>query len=511
MEGTLPPEVAQRKWEAREMRRTRSIARLLEERRLVEFMDEQEKAAAQKASNIQQAVEKAVAKENARLQELDRRAENKQAARDAQNAMLAKRRIGLQERRDRMFEISQLRETNKKQAEARRRYELEQERMVRTGRLVQNKQVQDEERHMRFDERQRRFQALQDKKVADAAELARHRAELADERQRKRQVTIQERQAADARRREMLAVGLKRRADVGSELREARAHAARLRLIEAKQARLEKVANVERSRRRAAFKAEQTRCKLEQGDTEYKQKKQLEGALDRLRTARRRERLITQHKRDQEDELSERQLSPGPGQYHVASTLKGGFGFSSSKLKNVFEQEAARAQALPGPGDSQNVEFKGPSGGGFSTAKPKSDIEVKMALAAQMPAPGEAQNVKYRPKAGGSFSNAKVKSDIEVMMDRAAALPGPSAYAVEGSFKARPMKLSQVQALFKTKVLKKTAMDIAAEGFAGGNKTMLSSLRKNRFKMLGRRLSASFDDHLGQANGEGGVEDEGAV
>ena len=44
----------------------------------------------------------------------------------------------------------------------------------------------------------------------------------------------------------------------------------------------------------------------------------------------------------------------------------------------------------------------------------------------------------------------------------------------------------QLRKKFKTKVLKKSAFDAAAEQFAAGNKSLLSSLRKSRFQKLGQ-------------------------
>ena len=59
--------------------------------------------------------------------------------------------------------------------------------------------------------------------------------------------------------------------------------------------------------------------------------------------------------------------------------------------------------------------------------------------------------------------------------------------------------MDELRKVIKTKVLAKSAFDLAAEKFAMDNKSLLAGLRKARFKELGRRLSQELDAGMAAA------------
>ena len=59
--------------------------------------------------------------------------------------------------------------------------------------------------------------------------------------------------------------------------------------------------------------------------------------------------------------------------------------------------------------------------------------------------------------------------------------------------------MDELRKAFKTKVLAKSAFDLAAEKFAMGNKSLLSGLRKARFQNLDRRLSQELQAGIAAA------------
>ena len=148
---------------------------------------------------------------------------------------------------------------------------------------------------------------------------------------------------------------------------------------------------------------------------------------------------------------------------------------------------------VPAPGQRQAIEYELQKGGKFSEAKPKSDIEWRMLKAAEIPAPGQRQNIATQGTSGGKFNMGKSKSEVEWAIHRAKTVPGAGEYSVPSSFQAAPRRIDDLRKAFKTKVLKKSAFDTAAEQFAAGNKGLLSSLRKARFEKLGRRLSQDLE------------------
>eukprot|EP00937_MAST-01D_sp_MAST-1D-sp2_P002920 g2920.t1 len=492
----LPEEAARRQWERAEERRVLQLARVLEEKQVAGLMAKQDAEAASRRSGLHEELEHAVKAEEARISGIQKRAAAKQGVLDAQNRRLVSRRQRLQDRAELVQAQALMVKERKAEALKARRFKLEQDGMVRKARREEQQRASEEQRHLDADAKKAAFDARIAARMAAKRDAKEGKNARLHERARARQAIIEQHKAAREAKRRALQEMLEGHDAVIQQQVDARNHERRLRALEARAQRMEKVANVERSRRKHAFKQGQTRRAVAQENEEWAQRQQLRRALERVRQHAASRELVRQHQRKAADLETERHVTPGPGQYHVPSSLKGGFGFSNYSPKGYIELQQAIARQLPAPGQRQDIDYTLPETGAFNTAaKPKSDIEWSMLRAAELPAPGERQKTELQLQAGGAFSTAKPKSDIDWAMQRAAELPGAGEYNVPDNpaFAPPAKSIAELREKFRSKVLKKTAFEMAAEGFAGENKGLLSKLRKTRFQNLGRKMSQEFD------------------
>lgn len=147
----------------------------------------------------------------------------------------------------------------------------------------------------------------------------------------------------------------------------------------------------------------------------------------------------------------QRDITPGPGEYDLPSTLtETGGTFNMSKPKNEFELAQYRAKDIPAPGDYFNIDTASTlvkSGGSWSKYKPKSDVELSMDRARQMPGPGEYKIVLKPDTVSVSFGDAEPMSEIERVMLNASRSPAPGASQPDNVPK-RPKKLKNLQKQF---------------------------------------------------------------
>eukprot|EP00936_MAST-01D_sp_MAST-1D-sp1_P002330 g2330.t1 len=434
----VPIETARRKLAQHEERRVEHLARLLEEHAVVQLIEAQEREAANEQSRMEKELNEAVAAEEKRIATIKRRADAKQRVQDIQNDQLRARREMLQDRaaaRQELFKIKQQEEI--KQGAARRAKAFA-DSEARKQRLKANKDSRNAGRHARFEKREADF-LLRTKQRKDAqnAKEAAKRAML-QTRLMQRQAVIESQRQERAMATMRLHAKLSKRNDQIEQQVKERKLALEIAKLEKRDARDLKRANVERSKRRHDFKREQSRLKLKEKSDVAKKRTELKDALTNVRRTAAAKELILLHRRREADSKTERHSSPGPGQYSLPSTLRGGGLSLPTGGASYLEQLMKRAAEEPGPGARQNITWQGSSGGTFNLSQPKSDIEIKMYNASQLPAPGENQDISFQQKTGGAFNLSRKLNDVE------SAGPGPGDYDVPSDFKAAAKRIDQV-------------------------------------------------------------------
>mmetsp|Transcript_146357 Transcript_146357/g.355208 ORF Transcript_146357/g.355208 Transcript_146357/m.355208 type:complete len:639 (+) Transcript_146357:392-2308(+) len=185
--------------------------------------------------------------------------------------------------------------------------------------------------------------------------------------------------------------------------------------------------------------------------------RELREAIEDDRRAKKKEQIIMIDKWKEQNAL-ERNVTPGPGEYHVEQgPLPAGGTWGKHKPKSDVEWQIYRAAQIPGPGEYDLPTTLAPAGGTWGKHKPKSDVEWQMYRASQIPGPGA-----YKPRelSGGAavrFGDHDPPSQLEQVIRRAKDSPGPGAYSGE-IMPHEKRKLKDIQ-----KQLKLLAMDMDGE------------------------------------------------
>lgn len=159
--------------------------------------------------------------------------------------------------------------------------------------------------------------------------------------------------------------------------------------------------------------------------------RELREAIEDDRRAKKKEQIIEIDNWKEATAL-ERNVTPGPGEYHVEQgPLPAGGTWGKHNPKSDVEWQIYRAAQIPGPGEYDLPTTLAPAGGTWGKHKPKSDVEWQMYRAAQIPGPGA-----YQPRAlsGGAavrFGDHDPPSQLEQVIRRAKDSPGPGAYSGE--------------------------------------------------------------------------------
>ena len=429
--------------------RVPQLARVLEERKVCVFMHACDVERAQKKSRAHHELEEAVAAEEARIKLVGDRAAAKQKVADTENDMLKER---LKEHAD-VMRVREMRD-----AVAAERVEKERQRVVylaeqRAANLerVKEQMIQKDlarqracmQKIARDDERVEAVlaakQADLDAKNARAAVRAAKREKVAadqEARVHKAKADMQEsqdrRDNALAMKRQKFSDDLDRR----TALRKFREQ--------------DKKDNVERIRRKQQFRMEQTKLKLLERAEELQHRAELELALQDVRSRATAAEIIRQHRQTALNATYERNVTPGPGQYHIPTTLKGGFAMSDARPKSDVEWAMLRAAAIPGPGAHDTFVPKVEAGIKFNDSNSLSDIDVAMLRASRLPAPGERQTTKFETAKTGKWGKSSAPSQLESQILKASREPGPGEYYTHSTVERKT--LAQVRRRARTRM-----------------------------------------------------------
>ena len=199
---------------------------------------------------------------------------------------------------------------------------------------------------------------------------------------------------------------------------------------------MDKLENVARMRRQNDYERELMAQKIKAGSYRAKTSTELQDALHAERGRVRKRHIIAKHEA-RAGKVFEKDITPGPGEYQIASALSTfGARIGRENPKSDIEWIMLRAAELPGPDAYQSSVYK-PTGPAprFSTAIVPSDIEWKIMRAPLTPGPGQyaAPIDKYESDTPAvHFSNFRPKSEIDWIIHRASETPGPSSYNLSG-------------------------------------------------------------------------------
>lgn len=198
--------------------------------------------------------------------------------------------------------------------------------------------------------------------------------------------------------------------------------------------------NAERVRKEKEFKYKMMMSKIAKS---YEKMEHLREMRDAIQAERRHQKALEIIRVDEwkaQTQL-EKDVTPGPGEYVVPTTIgtQGGGTWGKHKPKSDLEWQMIRAAAVPGPGQYRLKKKDIIPGGTWGNYNAKSDLEWKIYYASQMPGPSD-----YKPtvdplgQKGVVFSTTQTPSAIEELIRRKAQEPGPADYSTAQMPVAKP-------------------------------------------------------------------------
>eukprot|EP00942_MAST-04A_sp_MAST-4A-sp1_P003775 g3775.t1 len=213
----------------------------------------------------------------------------------------------------------------------------------------------------------------------------------------------------------------------------------------------QRVENVARAKKEQEYRNSVMIKKMKMSWDRMNRMKEIKQAIQDDRGSRRKREIIERHKwRD--NTILQRNILPGPGEYHnnktdMANNAKGAR-WGKYKPKSDIDWIMYRSAQIPGPGQytPNDPNHKGKSSGSWGKYKPKSDVEWLMYYAEQKPGPGQysIKHARDKSQKAVKWGDFEPMGEIDQIMSRAKHIPGPAEYAEKPPPLVKP-KLSDIK------------------------------------------------------------------